>query len=233
MKRFTETTKWGDPWYQDLSPEFKLIWMYLCDTCDSSGVWKVNARLAQFQLGFEYPIDRVLELFGKRIYVLTPEKWFIPSFIRFQYGELSEDCRPHKPILDLIRTHNLENLLEGYSKGTGRAKDKKRIRKGSVDEGESEGKHEHIPEFLRTTAFVETWTRWAKHRREIKKPLTEEMEQSAFRRLAPLGVVRAVEIVEYTLAKGWQGLADDDKVPVRRSGVNLTTHDVEDCRNAK
>jgi len=117
MKRFTETTKWSDPWYQDLTPEMKLLWNYLCDSCDSSGVWKVNKRLASFQLGFDFELKAVLELFGKRIHILTPEKWFLISFVKFQYGELSEDCRPHKPILDLVKTHGLEKVLKGYQRG--------------------------------------------------------------------------------------------------------------------
>ena len=209
MKRFTETTKWSDPWYQDLSPENKLLWNYLCDSCDSCGVWKVNVRLANFQLGFEVHSQTVLELFGKRIHVLSPEKWFLTSFVKFQYGELSEDCRPHKPILELVKRHGLERVLKDYQSPTGRAKDKTRQDKDAllISEGEPEGKL--FPASLDLPEFRAVWIRWEKHRKEIKHPLTPEMTKASLEKLSKFSLNEAIEIIKFTLEKGWQGLAYD------------------------
>jgi hypothetical protein len=38
LKRFTETTKWADPWFRKLPLRLKSLWHWLCDTCDMAGV---------------------------------------------------------------------------------------------------------------------------------------------------------------------------------------------------
>lgn len=208
MKRFTETAKWSDPWFQDLIGDHKLTWLYLCDQCDSSGVWKVNERLASFQLGHEINLQRVLELFGKRIHVLSPEKWFLTSFVKFQYGELSEECRPHRPILELVRRHGLERVLKDYQIPTGMDKEQDKEKekdKTSVLKGESEGKS--FPDVLDTLEFRAEWAKWCKFRVEIKKKLTEEGERASLKKLASMGLERAIQIINFTIEKQWQGLA--------------------------
>lgn len=144
MKRFTETTKWDDPWFQDLNPAHKLFWIYLCDNCDNTGVWKVNWRLANFQIGVDLKKEELLPIFGKRIHVLDEERWLIVSFICFQYGELSEECRPHKPILALIKKHNLQRVLIGYSKGINTLEEKDK-EKDKIKKGEFEGVNPFAP----------------------------------------------------------------------------------------
>lgn len=112
MKRFTETAKWEDPWFRKLSPEMKLLWQWILDRCDSAGVIDPDLELASFQIGYQYPMDTLSE-FGCRVLALDGGKFFIPKFIEFQYGKLSEDCRAHGPAFQSLKKHG----LEGYSKG--------------------------------------------------------------------------------------------------------------------
>jgi hypothetical protein len=112
MKRFTETQKWEDPWFRKLRPEMKLLWLWILDRCDSAGVIDPDLELASFQIGFQYPMDTLSEFDG-RVVGIVGGKFFIPKFIEFQYGRLSEDCRAHGPAFQSLKKHG----LEGYPKG--------------------------------------------------------------------------------------------------------------------
>ena len=116
MKRFTETTKWADPWFRKLSPSAKLLWLFLCDNCDQAGVIDLDAEVAQFQIGVELT-DTTLAEIGTRITKLECGKLFIPQFIKFQHGELSRECKAHNPIFASIEKYGLERVSKGYPKG--------------------------------------------------------------------------------------------------------------------
>ena len=107
MKRFTETTKWADPWFQDLPPKFKLLWMYLVDNCDLAGIWKCNFRLVSFQIGDEFTPEEALEALSGRIQDLGQGRWWIQRFCEFQYGRLSTECKPHKAVIERLRQSGL------------------------------------------------------------------------------------------------------------------------------
>jgi hypothetical protein len=117
MKRFTETTKWEDPWYRKLKPKFKAFFQYLVDRCDSAGVWVVDMDLAATYVGERIDPDGALKAFDGRVVDMTEGKWLIPGFIPFQYGELTHDCKPHRPIFSLISKHGLVKNGKGYRKG--------------------------------------------------------------------------------------------------------------------
>lgn len=128
MKRFTETQKWEDPWFRRLTPEMKLLWQWILDRCDNAGVIDPDMELASFQIGYGYPMDNLLE-FGERVVKLPCGKWFIPKFIDFQYGKLSEDCKAHNPVFSSLAKHGIERVSIGYEyplrKGIGKGKGKR------------------------------------------------------------------------------------------------------------
>lgn len=107
MKRFTETGKWVDPWFRKLSPKLKLLWGYICDTCDAAGVFELDSEMASLQIG-ETIADSDLSGLETRLRKLPSGRMMIVNFIPFQYGELSTECRPHKVVFDALRKHNLQ-----------------------------------------------------------------------------------------------------------------------------
>jgi hypothetical protein len=108
-KRFTDTDKWKDAWFTELDPAMKCFWLYLCDTCDAAGVWKVNFGLASYSVGAILDKQSTLKALGDRITEISTEKWFIEKFIRFQYPRgLSDSCKAHQGILTLLKGHNIE-----------------------------------------------------------------------------------------------------------------------------
>lgn len=118
-KRFTDTEKWEDPWFRNLLREYQMFWVYMLDKCDAAGVWKVDFELAEFNLKQTFDDKNQQELkrvFKDRIKVFEGgERWFIPKFISFQYGELDEFCNPHKSIFKLLRGYKIEGYLEGIN----------------------------------------------------------------------------------------------------------------------
>jgi hypothetical protein len=104
-KRFTETEKWRDSWFCDLTTNEKLGYIYILDNCDSTGVWDANTKLAEFSIGAKLKWNDLAEKMGHRVFKLKDGKWLVTRFIGFQYGKLTPDCRPHLPILRLVEKH--------------------------------------------------------------------------------------------------------------------------------
>lgn len=133
MKRFTETTKWQDPWYRRLSPRLKCLWQFLCDQCDAAGVLDFDAETASFHVG-EKIEPKDLEAMGSRVRFSENGKLIVAGFVPFQYGKLSTDCRPHKAVFSAIEKHlsqcPTDTLFIGYLKGTGKDKDKDKDKEG-------------------------------------------------------------------------------------------------------
>ena len=90
MKRFTETSKWDDPWFRKLSLKHKVFWQYLCDKCDNAGVWKIDFELASFQVG-ETVSDEDLKYLnnGKERVIVENKRVIVVEFIPFQIGNLA------------------------------------------------------------------------------------------------------------------------------------------------
>jgi hypothetical protein len=118
VKRFTETTKWNDPWFMDLPVKYKAFWFYICDQCDSAGVWEPNIRLAVSQIGEPLELSEILRVFADRIEQLSDGKLWVTKFIQFQFGILSPDCKPHIHIIKRLTSLGLsERVSKGYPKG--------------------------------------------------------------------------------------------------------------------
>lgn len=115
-KRFTDCDIWNDPWFRKMPCLYKEFWRFLCDRCDAAGVWKVDLEGAGFSLGENISEKSALDIFNtgkQRVDILSPEKWHIVEFVKFQYGELSPTCKPHISVMALLREHK----IKGYAKG--------------------------------------------------------------------------------------------------------------------
>lgn len=120
-KRFTDTEKWKNPWFRDMDNVYRWLWVYILDNCDAAGIWRLDFALAGYCIG-EYVNSRLAaEQFEDKIIQLDHDKWFIPSFVTFQYGELSEASRPHQSVIKILTKNGIDpkklTLSEGYQKG--------------------------------------------------------------------------------------------------------------------
>jgi len=116
-KRFSDSLKWDDPFFSDLSNDYKLLWIYILDKCDHAGIFKVNKRLAEFCLNIKIDWKEVEGVFKGRIQTLNHEKWFIPKFIYYQYGVLTENNRVHNSIIQILKKEGVYKLLERTVQG--------------------------------------------------------------------------------------------------------------------
>ena len=105
MKRFTEADKWRDSWFASLTAREKLAYIYIVDNCDAAGVWDANTKLAEFMISEKVKWPELFNKMGNRVFRLTDGKWLLTRFVRFQYGKLSDDCRPHWSVFRLIEKH--------------------------------------------------------------------------------------------------------------------------------
>lgn len=183
-KRFTDTDKWQKRWFGDLNPKHKLLWLYCCDVCSAAGIVDFNPRFFSFTLGFSVTQDTLNKALGDKIVWLEKyNKFFIPSFVDFQYGQLSEFCKPHKPIIEelkkwgLIELENgkgivrvskglckgINTLSKGYAKGfqTLEEKEKEREQEQEITGKGVVGEKDLLPT---PTAFDLFWQAYPKYR---------------------------------------------------------------------
>ena len=129
MKRFTDTNKWEKNWFRKLPPEYKCFWFYLTEHCDGAGVWEPDFELVYAFIGKEIQQNVALDLLNNRktrVTVLDNGDWYIPEFISFQCGELSDTCPAHKPIFKLLKKHNLPDRVANRVSNTLQEKEKEK-----------------------------------------------------------------------------------------------------------
>lgn len=66
--KFTNTKKWDDVWFSELTMEGKIMFVYLCDMCDIAGFLEINERLIKFHTGIEDVRGAVTSLSKSVIY---------------------------------------------------------------------------------------------------------------------------------------------------------------------
>ena len=129
-KRMTDADKWKKRFVRELSPEHKLLWFYILDDCNHAGIWEVDLEVASIRIGetlqHDIPAEDMLsQSFLDKIVIFdNGDKWFIPEFIDFQYGELNPNSNVHKSVIALLQKYNLEGYLKGSQTLPDRVQDK-------------------------------------------------------------------------------------------------------------
>lgn len=111
-KRFTDTNKYKKPFIRSLQGAYKLLWDYLYHECDHAGIWIVDFEIAQIHLGSDSKINKsdALKFFNEgeiRVFEIDKNRWFLPGFIDFQYGELNPENRAHNSVIKVLKSFNL------------------------------------------------------------------------------------------------------------------------------
>ena len=80
--RFTNSNKWDDVWFSQLTLEQKVMFIYLCDTCDIAGFLEVNDRIVTLRTGIE-DVRGTISSLSKSIVYNDGYIWII-KFIKHQ-----------------------------------------------------------------------------------------------------------------------------------------------------
>lgn len=100
--RFSDTSKWSDEWFIDLKPGEKLMFMYLCDTCDLGGFFELSLRKLAFDLGLKNEEIKANLKGLERGFILSSDKrvLFLRNFLKHQKNlPLNPNNNSHKGIL--------------------------------------------------------------------------------------------------------------------------------------
>lgn len=116
-KRFTDTEKWKRPWYRKLPPAFRELWNYILDSCDHAGVWVEDIELAGLILGYKLDLNEFEHHLGPKIIRVDDDKFFIPSFVEFQYGTLDPECKTHKSVIQILERYGIDTVTLQLAKG--------------------------------------------------------------------------------------------------------------------
>lgn len=212
-KRFTDTNKYKKPFIRSLPGAYKLLWDYLYHDCDHAGIWIVDFDIAQIYIGEDMPICKkeALKYFNvdeeKIVEVDEGSRWFIPSFIEFQYGELNESNRAHNSVINILKKYNLlrkikkinkplVSPLEGAKDKDKDKEDKDLILINSITK--------IIP------SYVEPFLKWLHYKRKrgesYKDPESTFLAYKKLLKFSNEDSIKALEIVEQSMANNWAGL---------------------------
>ena len=72
--------------------------------------------------------------------------------------------------------------------------------------------------------FVDAWNDWINHRKEKKKPLTPTSIKIQLHKLEDMGVDRAIEAIDFSIANGYQGIFEPNKQKPKRAGFDSTDY---------
>ena len=110
-KRFTDSDKWKKGFIRGLPPKYKLLWLYILDDCNHAGVWDIDFEVASIRIGIKINEKEAINYFAEQIKIFDKgQKWFVPKFIDFQYGQLNANSRPHQAVIRLIDKYDLYNI---------------------------------------------------------------------------------------------------------------------------
>ena len=156
--RFTKTEKWQDKDFRLLSPESKLMFLYLIDCCDIAGFWEIDVARAAFDIGLNHDqISGAIKGLNKPCLIGEKFLW-LRNFVKHQSNlplALNNNC--HVGIIQRLNEHKHWNtevleLLKGVVEISPKQGGNKGLAsplckgkgKGKGKEGECEGKQKKM-----------------------------------------------------------------------------------------
>lgn len=189
-KRLIDTAIFRKDFIRGLDAPCKLLFMYLINECDHAGLWDVEFEVMEIRLGVKFKESPLVQFGNKVVAVDGGKKWFIPSFVEFQYGYLKENNRVHASVISLLSKHDLldeNNQIKPLANPSQGCKDMDMVKANIVVKEKKEKKisakvgeeifipADHLPDGWDRDKFMELWSEFEKMRIKAKKPLSTNL----------------------------------------------------------
>ena len=107
----TDSDKWKKGFIRGLAPKYKLFWLYILDDCTHAGIWETDFEVASIRIGSKITEAEATRVMASHIVIFDGgNKWFIPSFIDFQYVTLNENSRVHHSVIKALDKYDVYNI---------------------------------------------------------------------------------------------------------------------------
>lgn len=226
-RRFTDTEKWKKPFIRGLQGAYKLLWLYICDDCDHAGIWQVDMDVAKIRIGEDIDVNNALASFGDKVVSFdNGTKWFIPSFLEFQYPSgLNPENNAHSGVIRLLEKYK---LLKNKPLTSPSQESKDMDKDMVMDKDKEEGvKKEKIEYAFNSDNFKKCFDEWIEFRKQKKKSLTPLTIKKQNELLLKYPENIAIQIIEKSITNGWAGLFEPKDGMLGQSGRQKTPYELE------
>lgn len=104
--RFFDIHRWDQPWFDELSSEYKLFWIYMEHKCNNVGVYTFNKRRVEFDVEINIDVDDIEEVFNKTETVikrLQKNTFILIDFCKIQHCRKGPLLPKSKVIVSYMR----------------------------------------------------------------------------------------------------------------------------------
>lgn len=216
--RYTNTEKWGDSWFSNLSQIQMLLFIYLCDNCDIAGFIEINYKRWAVDLGTTADkIKAACEgLQRGLVYSNDGDCIFIKHFLKHQKNlPLNENNKAHLGIIRRFEVYankfdikDINEFIEGASKGlqspTG-------IGNGNgIGKGRGNSDDKLVFDFSSFGNYTDMMIEWVDYKKDIKDSYKSQKSLAAcfenLKKLSNDNVTTAKDIIMQSMANNWKGL---------------------------
>ena len=218
---------WKDNWFLDLTPEEKLLYVYLFsnELTSLSGIYQISLKVIAFETGLDYKwvVDAMLNFQAQGkikyedgyIWIKNLRKYHETSSPKVQTHINNDlDNIPNIPIKTQYIAYYQSDIPYPYPIDTEsqeeeeEEKDKDKI-KNKRKRKEPPTFTDLIPKDFNNHIFIDAWIGWVKYRREKKKSLTVSTAEKQIKLLSKVRLEQAVWTIDNSITNGWIGLFPD------------------------
>jgi hypothetical protein len=158
-KRFTDTNKWNDVWFSQLTNDYKLIWIYILDSCDNAGIWINNIKNLNYFCNTNITEKDLIKTFSGKLSKINNEKWIVNKFCTIQYGDNFLESK-NKAVLAAIKTLNALNLIKDikgiatlsipyqYPMDTPKEQEQEQVQEQDIEQEKAKSKEQEFDELF-------------------------------------------------------------------------------------